>query len=274
MFNPSSLIRFVHTTNACLMTGSLFMAGISAWYLRQGLHREFAARSLKVSLIVGFSAALLHLPIGYHHAVQVTHTQPEKLAAFEGLFETQQGAPLLVFGWPDPQTRTVHGAVRIPKLLSLLTSADPDATVQGLSAFPREEWPPVRLTFLSFHLMVLLGLGFIGLTGLGLLLLWRGKLYESRWFLLLTVLAGPLPLLANELGWMAAEVGRQPWIVYRVLKTQDAISVTVPAWQVLCSLIGFVLVYAILGALWIFLIARQVRLGPQALKPQPVEGIR
>jgi len=262
VFNPSTVPRYLHTVVACMITGSFFVMGVSAWYLRKGVHLEIARRSLKASLVVGFVFSVLQLPLGHYHAVQVTHTQPEKLAAFEGLFETQRGAPLLLFGIPDAQARTVHAAIRVPGLLSFLTSGDFDAEVQGLNDFPREEWPPLLLTFTSFHLMFVLGMFFIGLTALGMFLLWRNKLFGNRLFLGLAMVSIPLPFVANELGWIAAEVGRQPWIVYRLVKTADAISRAVPGEQVLFSLVLFSVIYLLLGALWLFLLRRRIVEGP------------
>jgi len=263
VFNPSTLPRYLHTVVACLITGAFFMMGISAWYLIKQKHVEFAKRSLKVSLVAGFIAALLQLPLGHYHAVQVAQTQPEKLAAFEGLFETQKEAPLLIFGIPDAEERTVHAAVKIPGLLSFLVGFDTQTEVKGLNDFPQDEWPPLGLTFYSFHLMFILGLYFIGLTALGLFLLWRKKLFDNKLFATLAFFSIPLPLVANELGWIAAEVGRQPWIVYRLLRTSEAISVTVPAGQILASLIMFSAIYLLLGALWVFLLRREVKKGPE-----------
>jgi cytochrome d ubiquinol oxidase subunit I len=266
VFNPSTIPRYLHTIDACLITGAFFMMGISAWYLRKGDHEDFARKSFKAALVTGFVAAVLQLPLGHYHAVQVAETQPEKLAAFEGLFETQKEAPLLIFGIPDAEERTVHAAIQVPGLLSFLVSFDSQTEVKGLNDYPEEEWPPLGLTFYSFHLMFILGLYFIGLTALGMLMLWRKKLFGSRFYMTLAFFSLPLPLLANELGWIAAEVGRQPWIVYRLMKTSDSISVTVPAGQVLFSLLMFSAIYLLLGALWIFLLRREVKKGPETEK--------
>jgi cytochrome bd ubiquinol oxidase subunit I len=263
VFNPSTIPRYLHTVDACLITGAFFMLGISAWYLLKQRDQEFAKRSLKVALIAGFIAAAIQIPIGHYHAVQVTHTQPAKLAAFEGLFETQKGAPLLIFGIPDAEQGKVHAAIEIPKLLSFLTSGSMDAEVKGLNDFPRDEWPPIGLTFFSFHLMFMLGMYFLGLTALGMFLLWRKKLFESKFFLRLALISIPLPIIANELGWISAEVGRQPWIVYGVFKTSEAISTSVPAGQVLFSIIMFSVIYALLFGVWLFLLRREVRKGPE-----------
>ena len=187
------------------------MLGISAWYLLKDRQREFARRSFQTALVTGFFAAALQILLGHYHAVQVTHTQPEKLAAFEGLFQTERGAPLLIFGIPDAEERKVHAAVQVPRLLSFLTSGDFDAEVKGLNDYPREEWPPVGLTFVSFHLMFLMGMYFAGLTALGMFLLWRRKLFGSRWYLTLAMLSLPLSSLTTTRLWLPTRAGSMCW---------------------------------------------------------------
>ena len=263
VFNPSTIPRYLHAVNACLVTGTFFMLGVSAWYLRKKRHVEFARKSLKVALVFGFIVALAQVPIGHGHAVQVAKNQPVKLAAFEGLFETQKSAPLLLFGYPDAEKRKVNMAVKIPGMLSFLVSGSTDTVIKGLNDFPKKDWPPLVITFVSFHMMFLLGMYFIGLTAFGMFLLWRKKLYQNKFFLWLALLSTPLPIIANELGWMAAEVGRQPWVVYNIFRTSDAISTTVPAGQILFSIIMFSIIYMLLFAVWLFLITRQIRLGPE-----------
>jgi cytochrome d ubiquinol oxidase subunit I len=263
VFNPSTLPRYFHTVDGALITGAFFMMGISAWYVLKGRHTEFAQYSLKVSLIVGLIAAMMQLPLGHWHAVQVAQTQPEKLAAVEGLFETQARAPILLFGVPDEAGGRMIAEVKVPGLLSLLAHMDINAEVQGLNGFPRDEWPPLALTFYPFHLMVLLGLYFIGLTLLGVFLWWRGLLFKYKFFLWLALLSIPLPFIVNELGWITAEVGRQPWVVYHVLRTADAVSISVPAYQVLLTLVLFVVIYAFLFWAWLYLIRKLVGAGPE-----------
>jgi cytochrome d ubiquinol oxidase subunit I len=262
VFNPSTVPRYLHTIDGALITGAFFVLGISAWYLLNNRDLEFARRSMKMALVVGVIASLLQLGIGHYHAVQVAETQPEKLAAVEGLFETQSRAPALVFGIPDADAGKMRSEIKLPGLLSLLAFGSLDAEVKGLNDFPRDEWPPLGLTFYPFHLMVALGMFFIAFTLLGLFLHWRRILDHSRWFLRIALLAIPLPFIANELGWISAEVGRQPWAVYRVLKTQDAVSATVPASQVLLSIIAFCLIYSLLFGVWIYLLRREIRKGP------------
>jgi len=264
VFNPSTLPRYLHTIAACLVTGAFFMLSISARYLLRGEHLEFARRSLKVSLVTAFLAAVAQLPLGHVHAVQVAETQPEKLAAFEGLFETRTRAPLVLFGIPDQEAGELNAAIAVPAGLSLLVGNDPDTEVTGLNEFPRDEWPPVATSFFSFHLMVVLGGYFVALTALGLFLWWRQKVFQNGLFLKLAWLSLPLPIIANELGWIAAEVGRQPWIVYRVpgMRTAEAVSPTVSAGEILASLILFGVIYALLFVLWVYLLRRQIDKGP------------
>jgi cytochrome d ubiquinol oxidase subunit I len=269
VWNPSTLPRYTHVISSALTTGAFFVAGLSAWYLLKGRHLEFARRSLAIAMVAGLIGAWGQFATGHAHAVQVAATQPAKLAAFEGLFDTQRGAPLLLFGMPDPESEEVDLEIALPGFLSFLVGFDFDTEVRGLNDFPRDQWPPVRASFVPFHAMFGLGLVFMGLTSLGtLLLLWRRTLFDTgktavRWFLWAVVVALPLPILANELGWFAAEIGRQPWVVYNVLRTSDAVSTTVPAEQVLFSIVMFSLLYALLFVLWVFLLRRKVRTGPE-----------
>ncbi|HEY3378645.1 MAG TPA: cytochrome ubiquinol oxidase subunit I, partial [Armatimonadota bacterium] len=264
VFNASTMPRFLHTVDGAIMTGAFFMLGISAWFLFKKQHVSSARVTFLLALVVAQIASVVQLGLGHYHAVQVVNTQPAKLAAIEGLFTTQAHAPLLLFGIPDAERGTVDYAVRIPGGLSMLAYGKPAATVTGLDAFPRAQWPPIPLTFYPFHLMVVIGFMLIGFPALGLLLLWMKKLYTNRLYLVLAMLAVPLPFLANELGWMTAEVGRQPWIVYQVLATSDAVSVTVPRSNVIFSMVTLGLVYAMLFAIWILVLRREIRRGPEA----------
>ena len=260
-FNPSTVVRFFHTILGGWVTGSLVAAGIAAWHLLKGRSREKAALVLRVSVIVFAVTAVLQLGSGHAHSVQVTRTQPEKMAAFEALWQTQSGAPFTIFGIPDEKTEKTYLAVRIPCFLSFLVGFDTDATVLGLNEFPKDERPPVFLPFAGYHLMILFGLIFIAMAVWGAILLARKKLGESRAYLKLIILAIPLPYLANELGWIAAEVGRQPWAVYRVLRTADAASKVVPAGDILFSLVLFTAIYTLIAAAGLSIILRLVRSG-------------
>lgn len=271
VFNPSTIPRYFHTIVASLITGAFFMLGISAWYLVKQRHVTFAKQALKLSLIVSFTTAVLQLLVGHLHTVQVANTQPEKLAAFEGLFETQTEAPALLFGLPDEEAAEVVASLEVPGALSVMISGDPSYEVKGLNDFPRDEWPPILPTFFSFHLMFYLGMYFIGFTLLGLVLLWKDKLYNNTLFLKLAVLSLPLPIIANELGWIAAEVGRQPWIVYRVpgMLTKDSISFNVSGGEIVASLVMFALIYGLLGFFWVYLLRKAIRKGPSEEEVRP-----
>jgi cytochrome bd ubiquinol oxidase subunit I len=267
VFNPSTMVRYVHTVLAALVTGSFFMAGVSAYLLLRGRTREHAGRTLKLSLVVGLIASILvAFPSGHEHAKQVAHTQPEKFAAMEGLYTTAKSAPLVMFALPDSPPPQLKAKIEIPKLLSWMAFGDVEAEVQGLDRFPASDIPPLWLTFVSFHNMVALGGLFVLMMMLGILLWWRRKLLDARRYLKLLFLISPLPLFACQFGWVAAEVGRQPWIVYKLLRTADAVSVTVPAAQVLFSLVLFSLIYTLLLGLYLFLLLREMKHGP-ALQP-------
>ena len=263
LFNPSTLPRYIHTINAALTTGAFFVLGISAWFLLKKKQVAFAKESLKMSLIIGTVAVCGQALDGHASAVQVVHTQPEKLAAMEGMFETQQGAGLLVFGWPDQDAEKTHFRMEVPYALSLLTNGDTTSEYKGLKAFPKEEWPPVLATFASFHTMVGLWSIFFTFVLVGVVLYKRKTIYENRLYLKTALVMIPLPFLANEFGWMVAEIGRQPWIVYKMLKTKEAISLTVSAEEILFSIILFTLIYALLFALWIFLLRKEIVEGPR-----------
>jgi len=260
--NPSTVVRYVHTILGGWITGALVAMAIAAWLLLKGRFPEKAALLMRASLAVFATAAVLQLGSGHAHSVQVTRTQPEKMAAFEALWETQEGAPFTLFGIPDAKNEKTHLAVRIPKMLSLLVHFDPNGKVLGLNEFPKEERPPVFLPFASYHLMILFGLLFIALGASGVWLQARKKLPGARCYLKVLLWAVPLPYLANELGWISAEVGRQPWAVYKVLRTSDAVSVVVPTGNILFSLILFTLIYTLIGAAGLSIILRTVRRGP------------
>jgi cytochrome d ubiquinol oxidase subunit I len=269
VFNPSMVIRFFHTMDAALITGAFFMAGIAAYLLIKDNENAVARRALKLAVIFGFVVSILELfPFGHEHARQVGRQQPLKLATYEGLFETGARAPLTLIGLPAKDH--LAGAIRIPGLLSLLVGFRLDTVVHGIKEFPEDERPPLFLPFLGFHGMVGLGLLFIVLMGWGVFQLWRGRLWTNPWYLAGLIVAIPLPVIACQLGWVATEVGRQPWIVYGLLRTRDAVSMSVSAGEVLFSTILFGAVYALLLLLYVFLVAREARRGPEPARPREV----
>ncbi len=268
VFNPSTFERYTHTVVACLVCGAFFMGGVSAFMVLKKRHLDVAGKTLKLATIFGFIAAVLvAFPTGHRSAQQVAETQPEKFAAIEGLYDGRTGAPLVLFGLPIPRDPSLKAPIEIPNMLSWMAFGDLDAEVRGINDFPPDEVPKgaeLWISFVSFHNMVILGTLFIAVTGFGLFQMWRKKIMESKWFLRAFMLCLPLPVLACEFGWTAAEVGRQPWAVYKVLKVQDAVSITVPAGNILFSIIMFGLIYLALGALWVFLLAKKIGRGPEA----------
>ncbi len=265
IFTPSMFPRFFHTINACLMTGSFFIIGISSWYLLKNKHVQVAQDSIKIALIVGFFLALFQVVLGHWNSTMVAEYQPAKFAAQEAIFETDSGIPLILFAILDETKIYFKIDTFFIPLLSILLG-NPKATVIGLNDLS-PDIPPIILTFYSFHAMVILGGILILISGLGVVFLWRKKLFMSSWvyqksFLRLAVLCLPLPILANELGWITTEVGRQPWIVQGVMRTIDGISTVVPAEQVFLSLILFIVTFIILTIIWILIMRRIIIKGP------------
>ncbi|MGZ5487648.1 MAG: cytochrome ubiquinol oxidase subunit I [Candidatus Aminicenantales bacterium] len=267
-FNPSTVIRFVHTILGGWTTGALVAMAVAAWLLLKGRSTAAAGHLMKPALAVFAVSAVLQLGSGHLHSIQVTRTQPEKMAAFEAHWKTMDGAPFTVFGIPDEKNERTLLAVRIPKMLSMLVHLDPEGRVLGLDEFPKDERPPVFLPFAGYHLMILFGLLFILMGVWGVWLQARKKLATSRAYLKLVLFAVPLPYLANETGWIAAEVGRQPWAVFRVLRTSEAVSTVVPAGNILFSIVVFSLIYALIGVAGLTIILRTIRGGPG----EPVAG--
>lgn len=261
-FNDSTWIRFTHTIMGGWITGSLFIAGISSWYLLKGRDQDDAKPMLSASLWIFIAVSLAQFISGHIHAVQVARTQPVKMAAFEALWKTQRGAPMSIIGIPDPDAGITHLEVAIPKLLSFAIHFDPNAEVKGLDAFHKEDHPPIVPTYLTYHAMIGLGSLFALIALIGIALSIRRQLFHSRWYLWILLLSVPLPFIANEVGWISAEIGRQPWAVYGILRTADAGTVSVPAGQILFSIIMFSAIFMIILAMFIFLLIKIIRKGP------------
>jgi cytochrome d ubiquinol oxidase subunit I len=268
VFNPSSLDRLAHTLVGAWQAGAWLMVSVGAWYLLHRRHRDFALASVKIGLGVAAVAALLSLVTGDASARSVARNQPAKLAAFEGLWQTAPQAPLHLFGWVDEAHGRTHGP-EVTGLLSWLTYGDSGRPVTGLDAIPRADRPPVNASFQLFHLMVGVGCALIGLAAWATLALWRGRLEQSRPLLWLLTFAVLGPQIANQAGWWAAEVGRQPWIVYGLLRTSNALSQVVTANQVAASMIMLMVVYLLLFAVFVFLLNDKIRHGPDDGDLQP-----
>lgn len=263
VFNPSSMDRLFHTLCGAWQAGAFLVVSVSAWYLLKKRHETFARASLRVGLAVGLVASLAQLVSGHLSAEGVAKNQPAKLAAFEGRYETRTHAPLTLLGWVDEKDQRLVFNVKVPGLLSWLAHGDASAPVTGLNEFKPEDRPPVLYCFLFFHGMVLIGIGMILIAALGFLYFRRGSLFEKRWLLWLLVLSVLGPQLANQFGWFAAEVGRQPWIVYGQMRTPEGLSAVVNANTVLTSLVLFTLIYILLFAVFIYLLNDKIRHGPE-----------
>ncbi|MGD8845027.1 MAG: cytochrome ubiquinol oxidase subunit I [Desulfobacteraceae bacterium] len=262
VFNKFGILTILHTLPAAYILSAFFIMGISAYHLLKKQHIDFFTRSFKTGLTFGLVFSIFIAIEGDLHAVHVTQTQPEKLAAMEAHWETSTRAPMHLLAIPSQEAeKNIVQIGSIPGVLSFLGYHDLNAEVKGLKDFPKEDRPPVFLTFASFRLMVALGTYFILMTVIGFFK--RNRLMESPGYLKLMMWSLPLTYLAVEFGWMVAEIGRQPWIVYHLMRTPEAVS-PIDTIQVATTLVGFVLVYGVLGAVDFYLLAKYARKGPTA----------
>lgn len=261
VLNPSSLVRLSHTVLGAWQAAAFLVCSVSAYYLLRGRHQAFARASLKIGLAVAVVASIGSLATGHASALVVSRYQPVKLAAMEGHFPASAPAGLFLLGWVDEARERTVG-LQVPGMLSLLVHGDPARPVAGLQSVPPQDRPPVQPVFQAYHAMVGIGMGLLGLALLGALLWRRGRLLERRWLLWIYVFAVLGPQAANQLGWFTAEVGRQPWIVYGIMRTAEGVSRTVGAGQILGSLLLFGLIYLLLFVLFIYLLDQKIRHGP------------
>lgn len=261
--NPYGWIKFFHTLLSGYALAAFLVMGVSAWHLRRNNEVEFFKRSFRMAAVWGFVASIIVAVSGDFHAVDIAKTQPTKFAAMEAQWETQRGVGMNLLLFPDVanECNSVE-QVCIPNALSFLAFKDPNAEIKGLKDFPKELRPPVLPTFLSFRLMVGIGTFMILASLVAIILSRKENFTEYRRFLLIMVLAIPAPYLAQQLGWLVAELGRQPWIVYGVMKTADAVSKSITATQVALSLLGFTVLYGLLGAVDIYLLTKYAKKGP------------
>lgn len=264
IFNPSFINRLTHTVFGAWNSGAFLILSVSAWYLIQRRNEEFARTSFNFGLGMAALAIVASVFTGDMNARGVAENQPAKMAAMEGVFPPDQPAGLHLFGWVEVAERRVIG-VEIPRMLSIMTYHNADAPVRGLESFPEQDWPPVQATFQCFHLMVGIGFALLGLTMMGLFFRWRGILFEQRWLLWLFLPSILGPVFANEFGWMTAEFGRQPWIVYGVMRTSEGISGLARPNDVWVSLFLFIAVYGLLLMLFLFLLNQRIQDGPKGV---------
>jgi len=264
LFNSWAGWQYAHNMGGAAITGAFVMASIGAFYLLARKHEEAARIFVRVGVVAGLIfSALQVFPTGDQQGRLVTENQPATLAAMEGLFQSTPGAPLVIIGQPNVEKGTIDNPIVVPNMLSMLTYRAWRAEVKGLDAFPPQDWPQnIPLLYYSYHIMVGLGTLFIAVTVVAGFLLWRGKLYNARWMLWALMLSLPFPFIANTAGWMTAELGRQPWLVYGLMRTADGYSKNVSAGNGLFTLLGFLGMYMVLGILFLFLVRREIEIGP------------
>jgi cytochrome d ubiquinol oxidase subunit I len=266
LFNPWGLWQYAHNMSAAVITGSFVMAAVGAFYLLSDKHIEFAKTFVRVGVIAGLIASLTQLfPTGDAQGRMIAENQPATLAGMEGLFETQQSAPIAIIGQPDLEKRRLDNPITIPRALSFLTYRRWNAEIRGLDSFPESDRPDrIPLLYYSYHIMVGLGTIFIAILALAGLQLWRGRLYASKPLLWALMLAVPLPYIATTAGWITAEVGRQPWLIYGLMRTAAGISPHVSTGSTWFTLLGFMGLYTVLGILFLFLVFLEIEHGPEA----------
>jgi cytochrome bd ubiquinol oxidase subunit I len=265
ILNPWGLWQYAHTMLGAVQTGAFTMAAVGAYYLLEKQHLDFGKIFLRVGVTAGLIASVLQLsPTGDAQGKNIVQHQPVTLAAMEGLFETEEGAPLAILGQPDVPNRRLDNPFIIPRALSFLTYRSWAAKVYGLDHFPHDDWPDnIALLYFSYHIMVGLGTIFILIFLVSAWKLSRGTLFDSPWMLWILMLAFPFPFIANTAGWITAEVGRQPWIVYRLMRTSAGVSSNVSAGNAWFTLLGFFGMYTILAILFLFLVYREIQHGPE-----------
>jgi cytochrome d ubiquinol oxidase subunit I len=270
--NPSFVPRYLHTVASALTAGAFLALGVSAWHVLKRRHLSVARAVVPIALVTAFVGSAAMFATGDMSAKQVARTQPAKFAGIMAIYSTSTGVPMTIFALPPTQSPAdipQGPELQVARLLSFMTYGDWNAPVTGLDQFPAQDWPPIALSFLAYHNMVLLGTLMLLVMAFGAYYLWRRSLFRRPFWLRAAVLATPLPLIAIQLGWATAEIGRQPWIVYGVMRTADGVSRIVPAEQVAISLGLLVGLYVLLGALWLYLMRRELGHGPA---PAPGDG--
>jgi cytochrome d ubiquinol oxidase subunit I len=264
LMNQWALWQYAHNMLAAVITGSFIMSALGAFYLLSHQYETYARTFVRVGVIAGMIATLLSIfPTGERQGVLVTAYQPVTLAAMEGLFESKEGAPIALVGQPDMDKMQLDNPILVPKALSFLTYRRWSAGVKGLKDFPTGVWPDnIPLLYYSYHIMVGLGTLFLAVMALAAFLLSRGRLFGNRAVLWVLLLMAPFPYIATTAGWITAEVGRQPWLIYGVMRTMAGASPRVSAGNGLFTLIGFMGLYLLLGMLFLFLVQREIEQGP------------
>lgn len=271
VFNPSSMVRLAHVITGAWLAGTFLVISISAYYLLKKQHFGFAKKSLEIGLVFAFLTTMLQAISGDKSAKIIAVHQPTKFAAFEGIYKTEKEVPYTLIGLVNAKEMRVDYALRIPRLLSWLTFGNSSAEIKGLDQYPQKDWPNVPALFQTYRLMVAMWGIMVLLAILGLYAWHKGKLVTSRWLLRSLVFSVITPQIANQAGWVAAEMGRYPWIVYNHLRISEGLSKTVVAEQVLGSIILFTLVYIFLFIMFLYLLNEKIKHGPDKELPGSAE---
>jgi len=272
--NPWGLLQYAHNMSGAVITGAFVMCAIGAFYLLENRFSEHGKIFVRIGVIAGVISCVAQIfPTGDLHGRYIAKHQPTAVAGMEGLFNTQRGAGIVLMGQPNEEKQRIDNPLVVNNVLSFLIYGTTEAEVKGLDQFPRDQWPePLPLLFYSYHIMAGLGTYFVLLMAGAAFLLWRGKLFTARWALWPLMLSFPLPYIANTAGWMTAEIGRQPWIVYGLIRTSDGYSKTVSAGNGLFTLLGFMGMYTVLSILFIVLVYRIIERGPEITASAPAEA--
>ncbi|HLW51546.1 MAG TPA: cytochrome ubiquinol oxidase subunit I [Candidatus Angelobacter sp.] len=262
--NPWAILQYAHNMSGAAITGAFVMSAVGAFYLLERKFAEHGRLFLRVGVIAGLIFSVIQIfPTGDLHGKYMARQQPVTTAAMEGLFKTEGGAPIVILGQPDEEHERIDNPLIVNKVLSFLIYGTTTAEVRGLNEFPKGDWPTnIPLLYYSYHIMAGLGTIFVAVTVVAVFLLWRKRLYRTRWMLWIIMLCLPLPYIANTAGWMTAEIGRQPWLVYGLMRTTEGYSKNVHAGNGLFTLIGFMGMYTVLAILFLFLVHHEVANGP------------
>lgn len=271
LLNPWAWLQYAHNMCGAVVMASFVVAATGAFYLLERNHDEFGRLLLRTGVIAGIISCIVQIfPTGDMQGKYVAFHQPPAIAGMEGLFHTQKGAPIVLVGQPNIEEEKIDNPLAVNDVLSFLIYGTTAGEVKGLNAFPRDQWPAaLPLLFYSYHIMAGLGTWFVFLMALAAFLLWRRRLYTTRWILWPILLSFPLPYIANTAGWMTAELGRQPWLVYGLLRTAQGYSPHVSPGNTLFTLLGFLGMYSVLSILWIVLVYRFIRIGPSVAHEPP-----
>ena len=264
LLNPWALLQYAHNMSGAVITGAFVMSAVGAYYLLDGKFTQQGRIFLRVGVIAGLVFSIVQIfPTGDLHGKYMARYQPVTTAAMEGLFKSETGAPIVILGQPDEEHQRINNPLPVNKVLSFLIYGTTAAEVKGLNEFPKDVWPTnIPLLYFSYHIMAGLGTIFVAVTVVAAFLLWRKKLFLTRWMLWVLMLCLPFPYIANTAGWLTAEIGRQPWLVYNVMRTTEGYSKHVHSGDGLFTLLGFMGLYAVLAVLFLFLVYREISHGP------------